>query len=172
MRPTPFSLLLVPVLWSVPAARALEVPVAPPVEATPGDSSRGDPGRGEPAPGSPAPGSPMPIQVFPMARVVPKGEARAIAFFAYLYPDCASQGPVVARILEPPRRGTVTFAPTESFPRYAPGSPLAPCNARKVPGLRMTYETEEGVEGLDTTRILTINPDGTAAEYAVKVWIR
>lgn len=164
MRPTPFSLLLVPLLWTLPAARALAVPVGPPAEteAVPGNST----------PGNPTPGNPMPIQVFPLSRVVPRGEARSIAFFAYLYPDCASQGPVVARILEPPRHGTVSFAPTESFPRYAPGSPLTPCNARKVSGLQMTYETEEGFEGIDTTRVLTINPDGTAAEYAVKVWVR
>ncbi|GJD72235.1 hypothetical protein [Methylobacterium goesingense] len=153
MRPTPLIALVAALLlpgWS--AARAVEMPVPPPAGT--------------------APGTPVPIQTFPLTRVVPKGEARAIAFFSYLYPDCASQGPVVARILEPPRHGTVTFAETDSFPRYAAGSPLAACSAKRVPGLRMTHEAEENFEGLDTYRILLINPDGTAAEYDVKVWVR
>jgi hypothetical protein len=146
------TLLLAPLLPGSPGARAVEMPVPPPVGA--------------------APAPPVPIQVFPLTRVVPKGEARGIAFFAYLYPDCTSQGPVVARILEPPRHGTVSFATIDSFPRYGVGAPLASCNAKKVTGLRMTYEAEDGFEGFDTLRILTINPDGTAAEYEVKVWVR
>lgn len=79
---------------------------------------------------------------------------------------------MVARILEPPRHGTVTFTSSDSFPRYAAGSPLAACSTKKVPGLRMTHETEENFDGLDTYRVLLINPDGTAAEYDVKVWVR
>lgn len=125
-----------------------------------------------PSPPAATPERPVPIPVIPLTRVVPKGEARGIAFFSYLYPDCASQGPVVARILEPARHGSVTFADIESFPRYAAGSPLAACVAKKVPGLQMTYETQDGFEGVDSFRILTIHPDGTGAEYAVKVWVR
>ncbi|WP_156389589.1 MULTISPECIES: hypothetical protein [unclassified Methylobacterium] len=48
----------------------------------------------------------------------------------------------------------------------------ASCNAKKVPGLQTTYETEDGFEGVDTARILTINPDGIAAEYVLKIWGR
>lgn len=156
MRPTPLARLVAPLLRAgclgPPAARAVEIPVAPPAEASPGH--------------------PVPIQVFPLTRVVPKGKARGIASFAYLYPDCTSQGPVVARILELPRHGTLTFAPLDSFSRYDAGSPLASCNAKKVPGLQTTYETEDGFEGVDTARILTINPDGIAAEYVLKIWVR
>lgn len=125
-----------------------------------------------PAQPDPPPAAPGTIPVIPLVRVVPKGEMRGIAFFAYLYPDCTSQGPIVVRVLEPAKHGKVAFVETDSFPRFAPGSPLATCNAKKVPGLRMTYETEEGFEGLDTYRILTINPDGLAAEYEVRVSVR
>lgn len=157
MRPRLLALLAVPLLSTPLAAAPLAAPaVEPPV----------------PPMAAPTPDRPVPIPVFPLTRVVPKGEGRSIAFFSYLYPDCSSQGPVVARLLEPPRHGTVAFAQADSFSRYAPGSPLAACVAKKVPGLRMTYETQEGFEGLDTFRVLTINPDGTAAEYEVKVWVR
>ncbi|KAB1076610.1 hypothetical protein [Methylobacterium soli] len=110
--------------------------------------------------------------VFPMARVVPKGEARTIGFFASLFPDCTTQGPTVARLLAAPRHGKVDFAQTESFPRYAAGSPLAVCNAKRVPGLKMIYEAEEGFEGTDTYRIFIINPDGTGFESEIRVSVR
>jgi hypothetical protein len=153
MRLKPLLVLLaVPLLSGPFAAHAVQVPAVPPTGGKPD--------------------APMPIPVLPLTRVVPKGEARSIAFFAYLYPDCSSQGPVVARILEQPRHGSVTFDKIDSFPRYPTASPLASCNAKKVPGLRMTYETEENFEGFDTYRVLTINPDGSAAEYDLKVWVR
>jgi hypothetical protein len=110
--------------------------------------------------------------VFPMTRVVPKGEARTIGFFAALFPDCSTQGPTVVRLLAAPKHGKVDFAQAESFPRYAPGSPLAACNAKRVPGLKMIYEAEEGFEGTDTYRIFIINPDGTGFESEVRVSVR
>ena len=120
----------------------------------------------------PAPPAPQPPASFPLMRVVPKGEARTIAFFASLFPDCSSQGPVVIRTLEQPRHGSIELAQTDSFPRYGVGSALAACNARKVPGLKLTYTSEEGFEGLDTFRIFVINADGTGYESDVRVTVR
>ncbi|WP_132255253.1 hypothetical protein [Methylobacterium segetis] len=132
--------------------------------------------RAEPDPAGPqapagAPASQAP-PVLPLMRVVPKGEARSIGFFAALFPDCSTQGPIVVRLLAPPKHGKVSFSEVESFPRYAAGSPLAACNAKRVPGLKMVYESEEGFEGLDTYRIFLINPDGTGFESEVKVSVR
>lgn len=130
------------------------------------------------APADPIPPAtlvPPPVQAppaLPILRVVPKGEARTIAFFASLFPDCSSQGPVVIRILDQPRHGTVAFAEADSFPRYAPASPLGACNSRKVPGLRMIYTAEDGFEGLDGFRIFVINADGTGYESDVRVSVR
>lgn len=115
---------------------------------------------------------PAPPSSFPLMRVVPRGEARTIAFFASLFPDCSTQGAVVIRTLEPPRHGSIVLAEADSFPRYGPGSPLVACNTRKVPGLKMTYAAEEGFEGLDTFRIFVINADGTGYESEVKVSVR
>jgi hypothetical protein len=99
-------------------------------------------------------------------------EARTIGFFTSLFPDCSSQGPVVARLVDGPKHGSVRFASEASFPRYSPGSPLASCNARKVEGLKMTFEAAEGYEGLDAYRVLIIYPDGSATNLDVKVSIR
>ncbi len=119
-----------------------------------------------------APPSPPPPPSFPLMRVVPKGEARTIAFFTSLFPDCSSQGPVVIRILDQPRHGAIDIAQGDSFPRYGVGSTLAACNTRKVPGLKLTYTAEEGFEGLDAFRIFVINADGTGYESEVRVSVR
>jgi hypothetical protein len=99
-------------------------------------------------------------------------EARAIGFFTSLFPDCSVQGPVVARLVEAPKHGSVRFSTEASFPRYAPSSSFAACNVRKVEGVKMTFEAAEGYEGLDAFRVLLINPDGSATNLDVKVSIR
>lgn len=127
-----------------------------------------------PAPAAvpPTPPAPPTIPNLPLLRVVPKGEARAIAFYASLNPDCSVIGPVVIRVLTPPARGRLTVEAAEAFTRYGPGAPLAPCNSRKVPGTRLTYEAPEGFEGMDTFRILVINADGSGYESDVRVSVR
>lgn len=127
-----------------------------------------------PAPALPAPSQPAPqaIPTFPLLRVVPTGEARAIAFFASLNPDCSVIGPVVIRTLSRPAHGRLMVEAADSFTRYGPSAPLAPCNSRKVPGTRLTYASEEGFEGLDTFRILVINADGSGYEADVRVSVR
>ncbi len=119
------------------------------------------------------PPSPAPApSLYSLERMVPRGEARAIAFYASLFPDCTAQGPVVIRLLTPPRHGRVTIEAAQSFPQFGASSPLAECNTRKVPGKRMVYEGEEGYEGADSFRILVINADGTGYESDVKVLVR
>lgn len=118
------------------------------------------------------PPPPSMASVYNLERIVPRGEARAIAFYASLFPDCTSQGPVVIRLLTPPRHGRVTIEAAQSFPQYVLSSPLAECNTRKVPGQRIVYEGEDGYEGADSFRILVINADGTGYESEVKVSVR
>ncbi|UHC14529.1 hypothetical protein LRS73_18465 [Methylobacterium currus] len=126
----------------------------------------------EAPPAAPGPGGFPALPATPFFRVVPMNEARAIGFFTSLFPDCSVQGPVVARLVEGPKHGSVRFTAEASFPRYAPSSPLAPCNTRKVEGLKMIFEAAEGYEGLDAYRVLLINPDGSATTLDVKVSIR
>ncbi len=124
-----------------------------------------------PAPEPTAAESELPT-VFPLLRIVPKGEARSIAFFASLFPDCSSEGAVVVRLLTQPKHGRATVEDASSFPRYEPTSPFAGCNTRKVPGRRLVYEAEEKFEGADTFRILVINADGSGYESNIKVLVR
>jgi len=119
-----------------------------------------------------APAEPETPTVFPLLRIVPKGEVRTIAFFSSLFPDCSSEGPVVVRLLSQPKHGRAVTEDATSFPRYEPASPLAVCNARKVAGKRLVYEAEEKYEGADTFRILVINADGSGYEASIKVLVR
>ncbi|GJE36300.1 hypothetical protein [Methylobacterium persicinum] len=109
---------------------------------------------------------------FTLQRMVPRGEARTIAFYTSLFPDCSPQGPVVVRLLTQPRHGRVSLEDAQSFPLYAASSPLAECNAHKVPGRRMIYEGEAGYEGTDAFRVLVINADGTGYESDVQISVR
>ena len=143
-----------------PAAILLLALMAGPAAATPA------------APEAPAPAESETPTLFPLLRIVPKGEARSIAFFASLFPDCSSEGAVVVRLLIPPKHGRATVEDASSFPRYEPTSPLAACSTRKVPGKRLVYEAEEKFEGADTFRILVINADGSGYESAIKVLVR
>jgi hypothetical protein len=108
----------------------------------------------------------------PYYRIVPVGERRTIGFFSTLFPDCSSQGPIVMRLVKKPLHGTITFEEGTSFPRYAATSPVAACNQKRVPGMRLNYEAAEGYEGLDTFRVLVIYPDGTAADIDGHVSVR
>ena len=112
------------------------------------------------------------LEPTPYNRMVPVGERRAIGFFASVFPDCSSQGPVVMRLVRKPLHGTITFEESTSFPRYSAGSPVAACNAKRAPGMRLNYEAAEGYEGPDTFRVLVIYPDGTASDLDGHVSIR
>lgn len=161
----------------VPACPALSAPApAGPPPSLPAPPLAPPPANPPTSPPVTPPAGPPPdlqaIPSFPMHRVVPRGEVRTIGFFTSLYPDCSAIGPVVVRTLSPPQHGRVSFAAADSFPRYGPSAPLAACNSRKVPGTRMTYEPDEGFEGVDGFRLLVINADGTAAEYDAKISVR
>ncbi|MGC5780692.1 hypothetical protein [Methylobacterium sp. NFXW15] len=110
--------------------------------------------------------------VYDLERIVPCGEARTIAFYASLFPDCTPQGPVVIRVLSQPHHGKVTIETAQSFTSFVTSSPLAECNTRKVSGQKMVYQGAEGYEGVDSFRILVINPDGTGYESTVRIAVR
>lgn len=157
-------------LAALPCAGAPAQPAPAPVQAAPAPLPAPTPPEASPA--APAPGGFPALPATPYFRVVPMNEARAIGFFTSLFPDCSVQGPVVARLVEAPKHGSVRFTAEASFPRYAPSSPLAACNARKVEGLKMIFEAAEGYEGIDAFRVLLINPDGSATTLDVKVSVR
>ena len=100
-----------------------------------------------------------------LSRFVPAGEERTVNFVASLFPDCASRGPIVARIIRPPAHGALTFVNANSFPNYAATNRLSSCNDKKTSGLNVVYKAEDGYLGDDGADIFLMFPDGTASEW-------
>ncbi len=86
-------------------------------------------------------------------------------FMTTLFPDCSSRGPTVARVIDKPVRGEVTFAQIDSFPFYGANSTLAVCNTKKVPGLSINYRSEADYVGEDRMKLFIIFADGSGGEW-------
>jgi hypothetical protein len=105
---------------------------------------------------------PKPVNI---SRFVPAGEGRTVNFVASLYPDCASRGPIVARITRPPAHGALTFVDANSFPNFLATNRLSSCNDKKTAGLNVVYKAEDGYLGDDGADVFLMFPDGSAAEW-------
>src|SRR5262245_8357804 len=51
-------------------------------------------------------------------RFVPSGEGQTVGTVTALNPDCASKAPIVARVVEKPAHGDVSFENGDIFPNY------------------------------------------------------
>ena len=91
---------------------------------------------------------------------------------AALNPDCSSNGPVTFRILKTPQHGRISIISTGVFPQYPPANVRSICNARRVPGQRMTYFAQAGYSGTDAVDIETIFPAGTAELAHIGIVVR
>jgi hypothetical protein len=105
---------------------------------------------------------PKPVNV---SRFIPAGEERTMNFVASLFPDCASRGPIVARIIRPPAHGALTFVNADSFPNYVATNRLSSCNDKKTSGINVVYKAEDGYLGDDGADVFLMFPDGTAVEW-------
>jgi hypothetical protein len=105
---------------------------------------------------------PKPVNI---SRFIPAGEERTVNFVASLFPDCASRGPIVARIIRPPAHGALTFENANSFPNFLATNRLSSCNDKKTSGLNVVYKAEDGYLGDDGADVFLMFPDGTAAEW-------
>jgi hypothetical protein len=112
---------------------------------------------------------PKPISI---SRFVPTGEERTMSFVAALFPDCASRGPIVGRIVKAPAHGALTFVGADSFPNYNASNRLSSCNDKKSSGLNVVYKAEDGYLGDDGVDIFLIFPDGTAAEWHYLILVK
>jgi hypothetical protein len=125
-----------------------------------------------PAPAPTVQPTPSYLNHYNFNRFVPSGEQRMINFYASIWPDCSSRGPVVGRITTPPQHGVLEFAPLDSFLFISATSSLAKCNDKKVPGLGVNYTSEPNYTGEDGADIFIIFPDGSAAESHYTIVVR
>jgi hypothetical protein len=110
----------------------------------------------------PTPALPKPINV---TRFVPSNEGRTIGTVTALNPDCSPRGPIVARVVEKPAHGEVSFENGDVFPTYVQTAPLFVCNSKRTPGLMINYRSEQDFIGQDGMKIFLIFPDGSGAQW-------
>jgi len=112
---------------------------------------------------------PKPVSI---SRFIPTGEQRTMNFVASLFPDCASRGPIVARIMKAPSHGTLSFLDGDSYPNYVANNPLSSCNGKRSPGLKVIFKAEDGYQGEDMAEVFLMFPDGTAAEWHYLIMVK
>ena len=91
--------------------------------------------------------------------------------FVALTPSCAPLPLPAVAVASPPAHGATDAAQTEDFPQFASQSPLAACNAHKVPMLRISYKGVPDFAGVDffTITLTEANKPPQTIKYAVHV---
>jgi hypothetical protein len=107
-----------------------------------------------------------------VTRLVPTGIRRALSFVTPLNPDCSSPGSVEYRLTQPPEHGTAEMTQEEDYPRLLPNHPAYSCMSKKVPGLKISFTSENGYLGNDRFAVLLLFPDGTASEWQYDIMVR
>lgn len=104
-------------------------------------------------------------------RSVPSGVNRQIDFLASVNPDCSPIGLPTVRLIDGPSHGVLTTDKGRDFMTFPRSNPRHACNKRRVAGLKVFYQPEQGFVGVDHVRILVVAASGTerAATYEVRV---
>jgi hypothetical protein len=95
-------------------------------------------------------------------RFVPSGEKRVIGFFSFINPDCSSLGTTAHRVELKAEHGDVSFEETSNYATFPSGA-REHCNAEKVPGLSIFYQSSPDYVGEDKVEVLLIFPTATAS---------
>jgi hypothetical protein len=97
-----------------------------------------------------------------MHKTTMAGETLLLASPQALAADCSPLGAVGAKVLTPPRDGTLHIADGMAFSNFVPGDPPFLCNTRKTPATLITYRASPGFSGEDTAVVRIVFPDGRA----------
>lgn len=161
------------------ASPAVSPPAATPPSASPPTSS--PPASSPSAPNPPAPSPPAATQtatpaagepqakIVPLARFAPSGRIQQIIKMTIAQPDCTSGGVPVWRLIKPAEHGQISFDTSEQFPDFVVNTPRAQCNDKKLPGIRVSYQSDANYTGMDSAEVLFIYPDGSAVSFRVAI---
>ena len=105
-------------------------------------------------------------------RSVPSGMNRQIDFLASINPDCSSIGLATVRLIEGPSHGVLTTDKGRDYRPFAAPNPRHACNKRRLPGVKVFYQSETGFAGVDRVRILIIAASGTEREARYEIRVR
>ena len=104
-------------------------------------------------------------------RTVPSGKNQRIDFLASVNPDCSSPGIPTVRLIEGPSDGVLTTDKALDFKAFPRTNLRARCNAKRVRGLKLLYQSTTEFFGTDRVRLLVISASGGEREatYLIKV---
>ena len=97
-------------------------------------------------------------------RTVPSGKNQRIDFFASVNPDCSSVGLPTVRLVDGPSNGVITTDKARDFMAFPLTNIRARCNARRVAGLRLFYQSTTEFFGVDRVRLIVISASGGERE--------
>ena len=84
-------------------------------------------------------------------------------------PDCSSGGIPAWRVTKPAEHGQMIFETTDQFPDFVANTPRAQCNDKKMPGVKVSYKSEDNFNGMDSADVLFVYPDGSAVVFHLTI---
>ena len=104
-------------------------------------------------------------------RTVPSGKNQRIDFFASVNPDCSSIGLPTVRLVEGPTNRVITTDKARDYLAFSRANVRSRCNARRVSGLKLLYQSTTEFFGVDRVRLLVISASGGEREatYVIQV---
>jgi hypothetical protein len=115
--------------------------------------------------------TPRPPKITELARVAVRDQKLRVATLFDINPDCSVVGIPTVRVLDPSKKGSVTFEKGTGFPSYPANNSRAKCNANSVDSELIFYMPEPGYVGPDSVTVEIIYSDGIANKrrYAIEV---
>jgi hypothetical protein len=104
--------------------------------------------------------------------VVPSGMQRQLGFAAALNADCSSAGDIEARLVKPPKHGTVEIEHGAGYTFYPEKNQRYGCNQRLTQGVRISYTSEEKFTGKDPFEVELFGPFGVNVVWKYSVTVK
>ena len=110
-------------------------------------------------------------QAADQVRTVPSGKNQRIDFFASVNPDCSSIGMPTVRLVEGPSNGVITTDKARDFMAFPRSNVRFKCNAKRLSGLKLFYQSTTEFFGIDRVRLIVISASGGEREatYVIQV---
>jgi hypothetical protein len=123
-------------------------------------------------PSAPAQATGTATAVSTLSRTVVAGARYQLSFYTDLHADCTSRGYPVVRVLTAPAHGSLTTEEASDYPAYARDNQRYDCNLRKVPGTRLSYQSEPNYTGADTAVVEVIYPSAEARTVTIGITVK
>jgi len=113
-----------------------------------------------------------PIQMRTVNKGALSGVVQRINFYSEVHADCSSMGYPTVRIVSPPPNGRVLIEQSKDYPAYPQSNQRYTCNLNSVPGTAVSYLSNPGYVGPDSTIVEIVFPDGALWQTHSNILVR